>query len=64
MAMILSSSMMLDLAFGLKKHSKIINQAVSDALDKGIVTEDINQEKNYSTSYVGDWISERVKKLL
>jgi len=64
MAMILSSSMMLDLAFGLKKYSKIINQAVSDALGKGIVTEDINQEKNYSTSYVGDWISERVKKLL
>ena len=64
MAMILSSSMMLDLAFGLKKYSEIINQAVSDALDKGIVTQDINHEKNYSTSYVGEWISERVKKLL
>ncbi len=64
MAMILSSSMMLDLSFGLKKYSKNINQAVSDALDKGIVTQDINHEKNYSTSYVGDWISERVKKLL
>ncbi len=64
MAMILSSSMMLDLAFGLKEYSEIINQAVKDALENGIVTEDINQEKSCTTSYVGDWISERVKKLL
>lgn len=64
MAMILSASMMLDLSFGLKKYSKIIEKSVSDALENGIVTEDINYEKNYSTKYVGDWISERVKKLL
>ena len=64
MAMILSTGMMLDLAFGLKEYSEIINQAVKDALDKGIVTKDINQEKSFTTSYVGDWISERVKKLL
>ena len=31
MAMILSASMMLDLAFGLKKYSEIINKSVSDA---------------------------------
>ena len=61
MAMILSASMMLDLAFGLKKYSEIINKSVSDALDKGIVTEDINQDKNYSTSFVGDWISKKVE---
>jgi isocitrate/isopropylmalate dehydrogenase len=64
MAMILSASMMLDLSFGLKKYSEIIEKSVSDALDNGIVTEDINKEKNYSTTYVGSWISERVKKLL
>ena len=64
MAMILSASMMLDLVFGLKKYSEIINKSVSDALDKGIVTEDINQEKNYSTSYVGDWISKKVELYL
>ena len=64
MAMILSASMMLDLSFGLKEISQIIEESVSDALDNGIVTEDINSEKKYSTSYVGDWISERVKKLL
>ena len=61
MAMILSASMMLDLAFGLKKYSEIIDKSVSDALDKGIVTEDINQDKNYSTSFVGDWISKKVE---
>ena len=64
MAMILSASMMLDLVFGLKKYSEIINNSVSDALDKGIVTEDINQDKNYSTSYVGDWISKKVELYL
>ena len=47
MAMILSASMMLDLSFGLKKYSEIIEKSVSDALDNGIVTEDINKEKNY-----------------
>ena len=61
MAMILSASMMLDLVFGLKKYSEIINKSVSDALDNGIVTEDINQDKNYSTSFVGDWISKKVE---
>ena len=64
MAMILSASMMLDLSFGLKTYSEIIDKSVSDALDNGVVTEDINKDKNYSTTYVGDWISERVKKLL
>ena len=63
MAMILSAGLMLDLSFGMKKESELINKAVKEALENGIVTEDINNSDNFSTSEVGDWIAKKVREL-
>ena len=54
---------MLDLSFGMKKESELINEAVKEALENGIVTEDINNSDNFSTSEVGDWIAKKVREL-
>ena len=63
MAMILSAGMMLNLAFNMNKESDILQKAVKDAIDSNIVTEDISSKNNFSTSYVGDWIANRVTDL-
>ena len=63
MAMILSAGMMLNLSFNMSKEEKIIQMAVNDALEKGIVTKDINYDHYYKTNEVGDWISNRVDEL-
>ena len=49
MAMILSSALMLDLSFNMKKESEIIIKSVEEALNNGFVTQDINQKSYYST---------------
>ncbi len=64
MGMILSLSMMLDLSFNLKNESIVINKSIENALENGIVTIDINSNKYYKTSQVGDWIAKNVKSLL
>ncbi len=64
MAMILSVAMMLNHSFDMKKEADIIEKAVEDGLLNNIVTEDINKENSYSTSQVGDWISNKVADLL
>ena len=61
MAMILSSALMLDLSFDMKKESEIIIKSVEDALNNGYVTKDINYKNYYSTQEVGNWISDRVR---
>ena len=61
MAMILSSALMLDLSFNMKKESEIIIKSVEEALNNGFVTQDINQKSYYSTKEVGNWISEKVR---
>ena len=61
MAMILSSALMLDLSFNMKKESEIIIKSVEEALNNGFVTQDINQKTYYSTKEVGNWIYERVR---
>ena len=61
MAMILSTALMLDLSFNMKKESEIIIKSVEEALNNGFVTQDINQKKYYSTNEVGNWISERIR---
>ena len=61
MAMILSSALMLDLSFNMKKESEIIIKSVEDALNNGYVTQDINYKNYYSTQEVGNWISDRVR---
>ncbi len=53
---ILSTAMMLDIAFGLKGESQVVVNAVNEAINCGFVTKDINKEKNYTTSQVGDAI--------
>ena len=59
-ASILSAAMLLELSFHLTVESAFIQRAVNDAITIGFVTEDLNPIKNYSTSTVGDKISELV----
>ena len=63
MAMILSVSMMLSHSFNLLKESELIEKSVNEALQNSIVTVDINKENNFSTSYVGDWITNKLAEL-
>lgn len=59
---ILSAAMLLE-SFGLTEEAGLIRKAVTDSLDKMVVTVDIAGEgKAYSTSEVGDWIAEAVTK--
>jgi len=61
LATILSAAMMFQEAFQLKKEASLINELVEKSIDKGIVTEDIaNGKKYYSTSEVGDWITNQI----
>ncbi|MGB3464177.1 MAG: 3-isopropylmalate dehydrogenase [Cyclobacteriaceae bacterium] len=55
-AAILSAAMMLEMSFGAKTESRMITEAVKDAMDKGYVTQDINNSRYYSTTEVGDAI--------
>ena len=64
MAMILSSAMMINYSFNMGFEEKIIIDAVNDALNNGIVTEDINDNTFYKTNEVGDWIANRVDQLI
>ena len=63
MAMILSVSMMLSHSFDLLRESELIERSVDEALQNSIVTVDIDKENNFSTSYVGDWISNKLVEL-
>lgn len=57
---ILSAAMLLNYAFGLTEESDAIKDAVNKSLDDGLVTEDLNNEKNHSTDKVGDTIAKLV----
>jgi 3-isopropylmalate dehydrogenase len=60
---ILSVSMMFDLAFNLKTEADAIIKAVESSIESDIVTEDLNRTNPKSTSQVGDWIAEYIKKI-
>ena len=60
MAAILSAAMMLETSFNMKEESAIITSAVNTALANGIRTEDIAEGKSFSTTEVGDYISEKI----
>ena len=60
-AAILSAAMLLEMSFGAKTESKVIVQAVNDAMERGYVTQDINKSKYYSTTEVGDAIVSLIK---
>ena len=62
-ASILSLSMMLEYTFNLKDESEAINRAVEESLTKRYTTPDLNiDNKAYSTSEVGDYIVDFIKK--
>ncbi len=59
-ATILSAAMLMELSLNLTEEAKAIRDAVDNAMDAGIVTEDITEEKAYSTSEVGEWIADNI----
>lgn len=60
MATVLSAAMMFEY-FGLQEEGKAIREAVNEALNKGIVTEDLaDGGKSYGTKEVGDWLAANV----
>ncbi len=61
-ATILSAAMMFEYAFNLAEEGAIIRQAVAASMAEGVVTIDIAEGKASSTSEVGDWIAEWVRK--
>lgn len=64
LATILSAAMMFEYAFGLKEEGELIRNAVNASIESGIRTEDIQIEgvKSCTTSEVGQWIVEYIKK--
>ena len=60
-ATILSAAMLLE-SFNLLDEAQKIKDAVNASLEANFVTEDISKEASKSTSAVGDWIAEWVKK--
>lgn len=61
MAAILSAAMLLDY-LSLNDEANAVRNAVDSMLAQGIVTQDLNHEKNYSTSTVGDMIANTINK--
>ena len=57
MAAILSMAMMLEYSFSLNDEATSIREAVERCISDGIVTEDLNQERNYGTNEVGDTVA-------
>ena len=57
-AAILSVAMMLEYSFDMTIQSAMIEQAVRETLDRGIVTKEINPARYYSTSEVGEFVAE------
>jgi 3-isopropylmalate dehydrogenase len=58
---ILSSAMMLD-HFSLNKEANLIREAVDWCLNNGFVTKDIDPMNSYTTSAMGDMISEYIER--
>lgn len=60
MATILSAAMMFE-NFGLKEEGTAIRNAVNQALEEGVVTEDLaNGAKAHGTKEVGDWLAAKI----
>lgn len=60
-AAILSAGMLLEY-FECYRESKAIQKAVNMALENGIVTPEINPNKSYTTSEVGDFIAQNLRQ--
>lgn len=61
-AAILSAAMMLNYSFGLLNESKLIEEAVTAAIEAGVCTEDLNPSTIHSTAQVGDFIMNKIKE--
>lgn len=59
LASILSAAMLLE-HLGLQEEAKAIENAVEKSLELGITTIDLNSEKSFSTSKVGDFIEDYI----
>lgn len=57
---ILSSAMMLEYSFGLKKESEAIYQAVENVLNRGFGTKDLNQKTVLGTKELGEKIRQAI----
>lgn len=63
LATILSAALLFEYAFDMHEEGKLIRSAVTASMENGIVTEDIADDaKSYSTTEVGEWITEWIKK--
>ncbi|MBQ9474775.1 MAG: 3-isopropylmalate dehydrogenase [Bacteroidales bacterium] len=62
LATILSAAMMFESSFNLPEEAKAIREAVSASISENYVTVDLNAENPRSTSEVGDWVAERIRK--
>ncbi|CAL2102891.1 3-isopropylmalate dehydrogenase [Tenacibaculum sp. 190130A14a] len=59
LASILSAAMLLQ-HLGLHEEAQAVEKAVEKSLELGITTEDINSDKNFGTSKVGDFIADYI----
>ena len=62
LATILSAAMMFKDGFGLENESSLIKKMVEKSLAQKVVTQDLAAMNSYSTSEVGDWISNEIMK--
>jgi len=62
LATILSAAMMYEMSFQLIAEGALIRKAVEESIKAGIVTVDLNATKSYSTSEVGAWVVDYIKK--
>lgn len=63
LAMILSVAMLFEYGFKAKEESDLIRKAVAASMEEAIVTEDLSGKgRAYSTSEVGDWITDWIRK--
>ena len=58
MASVLSLAMLLEHSFGLAEEGRTVREAVAEVIARGIVTEDLNPTKFFTTTKVGSAISD------
>lgn len=63
MACILSLAMLLDYAFDLQEESKLIESVVEQAIEEKFVTPDLDSNSIYSTSDIGNYISNQIQSV-
>lgn len=62
LATVLSAALMFEYAFKLDEEALLVRQAVEASLLQGFVTEDIDKSDPKTTSEVGDWLAEFIRK--